>query len=441
MIIFWILAAGLTGLAVLFIVWPLLRVPTAETAPSQGQLNLEVFRRRRDELDGDLAAGVLVREQYDAARKDLERELLYDLDGDADTAPGGVAASRRSGDGRAPILALILGVALPVAAVLAYLQLGDQGVIPRIEAAMAETGEAAPATGAQATQSLEVLAQGLAERMQQAPDNLDGWLMLGRTYFAIGQPAKGLEALERAYQLAPEQAGVLAAYAEALGANAGNRLSGRPAELIRTALRLEPANPNARWLAGMLDYQEGRFSAAVQTWQGLLSELDPAGQEAQQLGEMIAEAQGRAGTPSAAVAAPGADAAAPAPADAGPAATAAGDAGARIQVSVTLAPALAAQAAPDDTVFVFARAPAGPPMPLAVQRLKVADLPATLTLDDSMAVIPTLRLSGYPEVLVGARISKSGQATPAAGDLEGQTGPVKASGGAAAAVAIDRVRP
>ena len=442
MIIFWILAAGLTGLAVLFIVWPLLRVPTADTALSQGQLNLEVFRRRRDELDGDLAAGVLVREQYDAARKDLERELLYDLGGDADAAPGGVAASRRTGDGRAPILALILGVALPVAAVLAYLQLGDQGVIPRIEAAVAETGEAAPADP-QAAQSLEVLAQGLAERMQKTPDNLDGWLMLGRTYFAIGQPAKGLEALERAYQLAPEQAGVLAAYAEALGANAGNRLSGRPAELIRTALRLEPANPNVRWLAGMLDYQEGRFSAAVQTWQGLLSELDPAGQEAQQLGEMIAEAQGQAGTPSAAAEAPAphAGAAAPAPADARQAEIAAGDTGARIQVSVTLAPALAAQAAPDDMVFVFARAPAGPPMPLAVQRLKVADLPATLTLDDSMAVIPTLRLSGYPEVLVGARISKSGQATPAAGDLEGQTGPVKASGGAAAAVAIDRVRP
>ena len=442
MIIFWILAAGLTGLAVLFIVWPLLRVPTADTALSQGQLNLEVFRRRRDELDGDLAAGVLVREQYDAARKDLERELLYDLGGDADAAPEGVAASRRTGDGRAPILALILGVALPVAAVLAYLQLGDQGVIPRIEAAVAETGEAAPADP-QAAQSLEVLAQGLAERMQKTPDNLDGWLMLGRTYFAIGQPAKGLEALERAYQLAPEQAGVLAAYAEALGANAGNRLSGRPAELIRTALRLEPANPNVRWLAGMLDYQEGRFSAAVQTWQGLLSELDPAGQEAQQLGEMIAEAQGQAGTPSAAAEAPAphAGAAAPAPADARQAEIAAGDTGARIQVSVTLAPALAAQAAPDDMVFVFARAPAGPPMPLAVQRLKVADLPATLSLDDSMAVIPTLRLSGYPEVLVGARISKSGQATPSAGDLEGEAGPVKASGGAAVALAIDRVRP
>lgn len=441
MIIFWILAAGLTGLAVLFIVWPLLRVTTADTAPSQGQLNLEVFRRRRDELDGDLAAGVLVQEQYDAARKDLERELLYDLGGDADAAPGEVAASPRAGDARAPILALILGVALPVAAVLAYLQLGNQGVIPRIEAAGAATGEAA--TDAQATQSLEVLAQGLAERMQTTPDNLDGWLMLGRTYFAIGQPAKGLEALERAYQLAPEQAGVLAAYAEALGANAGNRLSGRPAELIGTALRLEPTNPNARWLAGMLAYQEGRFTAAVQTWQGLLSELDPAGQEAQQLGAMIAEAQGRAGPPSAATEAPAPSAgtAAPAPAVAGPAGTAAGDTGARIQVRVSLAPALAAQAAPDDTVFVFARAPAGPPMPLAVQRLKVADLPATLTLDDSMAVMPALRLSGFPEVLVGARISKSGQATPGPGDLEGQTGPVKASGGPAVTVAIDRVRP
>ncbi len=437
MIIFWILVAGLTGLAVLFIVRPLLRTLVADAALSQGQLNLQVFRRRRDELDGDLAAGVLDQDQYAAALKDLERELLYDLGGDA--APGDRSASPRADDGRAPILALILGVALPVATVLAYLQLGDQGIILRIETAGGATGEAAPGADPQATQSLEVLAQGLTERMQMTPDNLDGWLMAGRTYFAIGQPAKALETLERAYQLAPEQASVLAAYAEALGANAGNRLSGRPAELIRTALRLEPTNPNARWLDGMLAYQEERYTAAVQRWQVLLSELDPAGQEAQQLAAMIAEAQGRA-SPAAAPAS-NASATATAPAHAGPAVIATEDTEARIQVNVTLAPTLTAQAAPDDTVFVCARAPTGPLMPLAVQRLRVADLPATLSLDDSMAVIPTLRLSDYPEVLVSARISKSGQATPSAGDLEGQTGPVKASGGPPVAVAVDRVRP
>jgi len=438
MIIFWILAAGLTGLAVLFIVLPLLRDPTADTAPSQAQMNLQVCRRRLDELDGDLAAGVLGQEQYAAARKDLEVELLYDLNGGG---PGPAPVTPAAvGTGRAPILALVLAILLPVAVVFAYLQLGDQGVIPRLEA----TGAAPPGADAQSTQSLEVLVQGLAERMEKTPDNIDGWLMLGRTYFAIGQPAKALEALERAYQLAPEQANVLVAYAEALGANAGNRLSGRPAELLSAALRLEPGNPNARWLAGMLAYQEERFAAAVETWQGVLSELDPVGQEAQQLGEMIAEARSHLGQPNAD--APAAAPVAPTPVAVpattpAVAGTATPDAGARIQVYVTLAPALATQAAPDDTLFVFARAPTGPPMPLAVQRIKVADLPATVTLDDSMAVIPTLRLSAFPAVLVGARISKSGQATPGPGDLEGQTGPVEVPGAAPVAVTVERVRP
>ena len=146
---------------------------------------------------------------------------------------------------------------------------------------------------------LEVLVQGLAERMEKNPDNLDGWLMLGRTYFAIGQAPKALEAVERAYRLAPEQTSVLIAYAEALAANSGNRLEGRPAELIRTVLAREPGNPSARWLDGMLAYQQERFGDAAETWQGILNELDPAGEEANQMRQMIAEAQDRAGAPGA----------------------------------------------------------------------------------------------------------------------------------------------
>ncbi len=447
MTIFWILAAGLAGLAILFVALPLLRQTQtlAGRSPDQDALNLQVFQQRVAELDGDLSAGYLDRSQYDAARHDLERELLYDLDGGPAT---GAEPASKPPSGPSPWLAAALALAVPVGAVVAYLQLGDQGIIDRMESAPG-TGQVAMAgADGQKVPPLDVLVQGLADRLERDPDNLDGWLMLGRTYFAIKQPAKALQALERAYRLAPQQATVIIAYAEAIATNQGNSLTGQPAELIRAALQIEPDNTSARWLDGMLAYQQKRFADAAAIWQGILAEMDPSGQEAQEVQQMIAEARAQAGlsgvpgtagqdtgsTPRA----PGADqAATQAPGEP----SAAADSGSRIQVAVTLDPALGNKAGPSDTVFVFARAAAGPPMPLAVQRLKVTDLPASVTLDDSMAVMPTMRLSSFPQVLVGARVSKTGQATPQSGDLEGQVGPLSSSGGPAVAVTIDRVRP
>ena len=459
MTIFWILAAGLMALAAFFIALPLLRgtIATTNSALDQGELNLQVFRRRLEELDADLAAGVLDRGQFEAARQDLERELLSDLKGSgrsgdaAVVGPAGTdskptAASRSAGP--APWLTLLLMLAVPAVAILTYLQLGNPQIIPSLETAAVD-GAPGTATGPDGQQgpALDTLAQGLAERMEQNPDNLDGWLMLGRTYFALEQPTKALQAIERANQLAPDQVSVMLAYAEALAANSGNSLAGRPAELIRTALEREPANPSARWLNGMLAYQQERFAEAVGAWQTVLDELDPAGQEAQEMRQMIAEARSRGGLPEAIQAQ--APSAPPAPVvEVNPTAGSAvatgetaANAGARLRVSVTLAPALSAQVRPDDTVFVFARAAAGPPMPLAVSRIKAADLPATVILDDSMAVMPSLRLSSFAQVIVGARVTKSGQATPASGDLEGQTGPLDTAATPPVAVTVDRVRP
>ncbi len=436
MIIFWILAAGLTGLTLLVVVAPLLRRGARGDGPSQDDLNLGLFRDRLAELDGDLAAGTLDQARYEAARRDLERELLHDLHQDAPATA--MQSAPRTAPDRAPVLALVLALAIPAAAVLGYLRLGDPAIIPRLEA-----GAAAPSE-AQAAASLEVLAQGLAERLEKTPDNLDGWLMLGRTWFALGQPNKALAALERAYGLAPEQPDIQVAYAEALAVAAGNDLTGRPAELIQAALAKEPGHQGARWLAGTLAFQQGRFADAAETWQGLLASLEPNTEETRQLAEMIAAARAKAGGAAAPAQPPAAGGTpAPSPAAGTPAGTvAAGTAApAAVEVRVSLAPELAGRTAPEDTVFVFARTPGGPPMPLAVKRLRVADLPATLTLDDAAALIPNLRLSSATEVLIGARISRSGEATPKSGDLEGESGPAPVSGAGPVAVLVDRVRP
>lgn len=170
--------------------------------------------------------------------------------------------------------------------------------------------------------------------------------------------------------------------------------------------------------------------------------------------QMIAEAQDRAGAPGAEAAAsevPPTAQSAPVPSgsesEGGPVAPSSpetaseANAGTTLQIAVSLDPAVSGQTAPDDAVFVYARAASGPPMPLAVQRYRVADLPVSVTLDDSMAMVPAMRLSAFPQVVVGARISRSGQATPQAGDLEGQTGPIAAAETSQVSVTIDRVRP
>lgn len=452
MTIFWILSAGLLALALLFIVPPLLRSTRIDSAPDQDSLNLQVFQQRLAELDGDLAAGNLDQAQYDAARHDLERELLYDLD----TSEAGRPPAAEARAVPSPWLAVALAVLVPAGAVLAYMELGDREIIPRIEAAASGAPSAAPAGHAGTeTPPLEVLVQRLADKLAEDPSNLEGWVMLARTYFATDQPAKALEAMERAYALAPKEPNVVIAYAEAVAANQANKLDGRPADLIRSALELDPANPSARWLSGMLAYQEERFTDAADTWQSILAEMDPADSESAQIRQMVEEARGRAagGSPENQIAE-----AAPVAAAETPAAVADGQvvapppvteppaptppaAAASVQVSVQIDPGLAAQAAPTDTLFVFARAATGPPMPLAVQRFSVADLPVSVTLDDSMAMTPAMRLSSFPQVVVGARVSKSGQAMPQPGDLEGLTGPVESAAAAPVSVTINQVRP
>ncbi|MCG6859814.1 MAG: c-type cytochrome biogenesis protein CcmI [Chromatiaceae bacterium] len=441
MTIFWILAAGLIGLALLFVLPPLLSKRRQSEGVDQDELNLAVFRQQLQELDSDLAAGELGQQQYRAARRDLERELLYDV---GDTGPDN---PDDRGGGR--WAAALLGVAVPAAAISLYLYLGDSRIIPRLEAAASARAPTAHPSRPGEMPPLEVMVKRLAEKLEQDPNNLKGWMMLGRTYFATGQPERALDALEKAYGLAPENPDVLVAYAEAVAANKGSELAGRPAELIQTALKIDPEHTSARWLEGLASFQSNQFDQAARQWEALVSTFDPDGDEAKELRRYIAEARNRA-TPSTKQASEATKVA-----DAGGEALNAGKSArteesapqqpaasaTSVRVEVSLAESLKGQANPSDSLFVYAKAVSGPPMPLAAQRARVQDLPLTLTLDDSMAVIPALKLSGFTEVTVGARISKSRQATPQSGDLEGEVSPVKPSQDGVVTIIINRVRP
>ncbi|MBB1126727.1 c-type cytochrome biogenesis protein CcmI [Thiospirillum jenense] len=275
---FWMFATGLLLLTALFITTPLwLRRRSTAAAATQDQLNLNLFQQRCAELEADLATGLLDATQYDAARRDLERELLHDVPAGVNTT---VAPTPREPASRW-LTVLAAAGAVPALAVGLYFIIGN----PTLTAALP------PAAATAQMPPLDVLAERLTERLQQTPDNLDGWLMLGQTQFALGRPAEALAALERAYALAPEQSEVMLAYAEALAANNHNSLAGRPTELIANVLAREPTNVTALWLNGMAAFQQQQFAAAINNWQQVLTQIDPAGEEAKSVQALIAEAQ------------------------------------------------------------------------------------------------------------------------------------------------------
>ena len=444
MTIFWIMAAGLIGLALLFVLPPLFSKREQTEDVDQDELNLAVFRQQVQELEADLAADKLDQQQYNAARRDLERELLYDVTGKGtgvDSSGGRWAAA-------------LLAIAVPAAAVSLYLYLGNSSIIPTLEAiASGQAPATHPGPGGEMP-PLEVMVQRLADKMEQNPANLEGWMMLGRTYFAVGQPQRALDALEKAYGLEPENPDVLVAYAEAVAASQDSELAGRPAELIQAALKVDPKHSSARWLEGLVSFQAAEYAQAAEQWGALVATFDPEDEEAAELRRYVAEARTRAGMepePVPKAASPETDASqvaeviGEASADtAAPdqqAATKPAAAGTSVTVEVSLAEPLWPQADVKDSIFIYAKAVSGPPMPLAAHRARVEDLPLTVTLDDSMAMIPAMKLSGFPEVTVGARISKSGQAIPQSGDLEGEVSPVKPGQDAAVKIVIHQARP
>jgi len=265
-------------------------------------------------------------------------------------------------------------------------------------------------------QQIEAMVAKLDARLKQQPDDLEGWTMLGRSYAVLGKHDQASAAFKQALTLKPDDPALLADYADTLAASRGGSLEGEPSQLLAKALQGDPNNQKALSLAGFAAFNRKDYPLALRHWQKLV-QVAPDGELTRMIEGGIDEARRRmsaeAGTPPARAAAPQATASSP-----GPRATP------TITGLVKLAPSLAGKAAPDDTVFVYARAAQGPRVPLAILRKQVKDLPLTFALDDSMAMSPAAKLSGAAEVIVSARISKSGQAMPQPGDLLGQSGTV-----------------
>jgi cytochrome c-type biogenesis protein CcmH len=438
MSVFWILIASLVLLALGLLLPSLLKtrraagaVATDIAAPvDAGHANLVILREQIAQIDAELAAGSITQAQHAQTRGEIERRALEEntsaemsaersaersAELSSQSSTPGAVPPQRTVSTRATRTAVLVGLSVPLLALGLYGFLGTPQAVLGVGEAGVAGSEAGGAPGGEVTQAqVEAMVAQLAQRLENAPANQPGdpkgWEMLARTYAAMQRFPEADKAYTRATALAPDDAQLLADHADVLAVLQGQSAIGAPEKLIARALKIDPKNPKALALAGSVAYERKDFAAATNYWTQA-RQLAPADSEFAKGLDSSLDAAASAASASASTSSASATAT-----------TSAAAASTNISGVVSLSPALAAKVAPDDTVFIFARAAEGPRMPLAILRRKASELPISFTLDDSTAMSPEMKLSKFAQVVVGARISKSGNAMPQPGDLVGQAG-------------------
>jgi len=412
MITFYLAAAALVVVALVLLLRPWWRLGRdTGTADTLLALNAAIHRDRLAELERDRNNGTLSADDFAEAREELQRQLLDDTA--ATEVAVAATASRKGG--------IAIAILLPLIAVGLYALLGSPAAVLSVTA-----------QNQRATADMEQLAARLASKLEQNPDNPEGWAMLARSYTSMGR----WEEAERAYgRIGPDlnrNAELLAEFAEML-VQKNNGFDDRSRDLIGKALRLEPNNMLALFLGGGDAFSSEQYAQAAALWERLLPQLEPGGEDARMVEANLAKARERGGIrpgvakPAEKIVKGGAK---------DPAKVSAKSVSGRVE----LAPALKGKANPDDVVFIFARAVNGPRMPLAAQRARVADLPLDFMLDDSQAVMQGATISSVDSVRVEVRVSKSGTANPGKGDLTGKSAAVK-PGTKGLKIVIDQIDP
>lgn len=421
MLAFWGTVGLLIAAALLFVLPPLLRRhQSAPLGAVADRLALAVHREQLAELDAALARGTLSAAEHAEERAQIERRVAEDLP--ASSAPAAVVSEERPSTARRDALAL--GVVVPALALAVYGLLGRPGLMQADAPQVAAAAAAASAPHTLTPEQMAAMVERLAERLKSNPNDADGWHMLARSYIAFGRYPDAAVAYDKAAALSPRDTQVLVDYADTLAMVNGRNLEGRPTELVQAALAIDPNNQKALALAGTAAFNRKDYAAALSHWQRLQKAMPPESDGGKRVAASIAQAQAALAGGGTAVATSMANVA-PTNAAANATPGAAPVAGAEITGEVRVSDALRSRLSPGATLYVFARAVEGPRMPLAVSRTAAGSFPFRFVLDDRSAMSPQARLSSQSQVMLGARLSANGSATPSSGDLMGTLGPVK----------------
>ena len=395
MLLFWILASLMILAALLLVVFPLMR-DRSSGRNATGDVNVALYRERLVELDAERDRGEVGADRYAALRADLERGLLADVG--THKVPHTVTRPLPYG------MAVAVAVIVPVCGLGFYLWLGSpHGLEP----------QSPTSAGAEPAPPVEAMVASLAARLADDPTDAEGWLLLARSQVVLERFDAALVAFERAHALLGDDPSILADWAEAEAGAAGNRFPTSALGRLDRALELDPDHEKALWIGGFAAVQSRRPDTAIARWERLLARQSPGSREASIVSEMVARIRGTGDAASVARAGAAGSDASIQPAG-----------GARIVVEVSLAPDLGVELGASEPVFVFAQAPSGAGPPVAVARIVVGALPATVVLDESNAMVSSQSLTSVERALVTARIARSGTVSRTSGDIEGVSGPV-----------------
>ena len=399
MVSFWVVCALLLVVA-LVIVLPSLLAKEPQADIDRQKINRAVFDKKLSELERDLNQDLIDKEQFELAKIDLQRTLIDDLEGQQ---PLIIKKSNK-------VFPIIIVLAIPTVAVLTYLKInnGLQSLSPEFQTQLQAQQQGQMSSVDQAIASLE-------QKLKQDPNNLDGWRMLGRSYLISEKFDAAIKAYAKANEITNgANPNVLVEYGEAKGFAAGQKF-GQTLELFKKALQIDPKHERGLWYAGLAAFQLQDYKSSVMYWERLMQQVPSDQPEVKNaLLVYLNDAKQKAGI----------EIAEAPKADDQTNANQSTDSKASITVNVSLSEKLKDKIVNSDTLFIYARAQQGPKMPLALVKMTAGDLPTTVTLDDSVSMIPTMTLSSMERVEVIARISKSGQAIMQSGDIYGSVQPV-----------------
>ena len=426
--IFWFINALMLLLALAFVLVPIIRRHHNDRDELRNNINIHIHKEHLQELENDFEQGNIDEEEFNSAKHELERNLLSDITETEEDKDQTV--TRISFKTIIPIV-----VVFPVFVIVTYLMLGD------IDMVSVQPGEKVQQSNQDTMHSIEGMVANLSARLQEQPDDGEGWQMLGRSYLVMAKFQDAVNAYRNARKYIGDDSQLLADYAEALILANNNNVTDEAANLIDLSLQANPDEPKALWMAGNASYERGDIIETLHYWEQLLNVLPPGSDESKSVKENINQVKQNAGMITS-----GKDIAASEDLISGSDSREAVSEAIEttpvvIDVHVNLDSALLENASPEDTVFIFARASEGPRMPLAIVRKQVKDLPVKVTLDDSMAMSPGMGLSKFKQVVIGARVSKNGDATPRSGDLSGSSSAIQLSEVTGVKITIDQILP